>query len=194
VLVEALDDRADRAAGIVAMQEIQVDAGRAQAVQALLQVYRDRLGRDPRPAGSLVRPLADQDHPLAVAAGVQPGAYRPFGIAPAIHMCGIEGVAAARQVPVEQRDGARQIGGGAAHGAQDQAGQGLGDPGHRQVGHRTVQDLGHSTLPLVSSAGIDWSSRQDTPGRERLAPMQRRLCRGPVVLVQRTRSAIHGCG
>nr|WP_269841385.1 hypothetical protein [Paucibacter sp. M5-1]MCZ7884463.1 hypothetical protein [Paucibacter sp. M5-1] len=106
LLVERVDELADRHLGVVAVQDVEVGRLGAQALQAFGQLARHALGRAVRRVGA----LGDQHDLVADAARAQPVAEDGLAV-PALEVIdpgGVEGIAAALQIVVEQRGRIRQ--------------------------------------------------------------------------------------
>jgi hypothetical protein len=104
VLVEDLDDGADRDRRVVAVEEVEVYVVEPQTGQRIVEVARDIEGGYPLAVLVVVGALADHHDRLAQAAVLHPPAESPLAVASAVLMGRIERGAALCEDLIEQRE------------------------------------------------------------------------------------------
>ena len=92
--IEHLDNRPNGLAGVIPMENIEVDVIGAQASQRIVQVRGDVIRGHPLAILVVVRPLAEHDDLVTQPALVVPVAEGPFAVAVAIAVGGVKGGAA----------------------------------------------------------------------------------------------------
>ena len=133
--VECFDNRADRLVGIVAVQDVEVDAVNFETREAVVEIGLDVVGRDPFAVLAVVCAFAEDDDLVAQAAFVNPLADGAFIVAAAIAVGGVEAVAAGRVEGVEHGVGVFEGLGVYPHRSQHEAGDGLVDAGDVGIEH-----------------------------------------------------------
>ena len=104
VLVEDLDDGADRDGRVVAVEEVEVYVVEPEAGQGVVEVARDIEGGHPLAVLVVVGALADYHDLLAQAAVPYPPAEGPLAVAPAVLVGRIERGAALGEDLIQQRE------------------------------------------------------------------------------------------
>ena len=135
VLVEHLDDGADRHVGVVPVEQVEVDVVELEAGQRIVDVGRDVEGGDAAAVAAVVRALADDDHVLAHAPVAHPRAHGALVVAVAVNVAGIKGRAPQRAHAVQQRETLLHLVGVDHDSALHQARDGLVHARNRSVFH-----------------------------------------------------------
>ena len=135
VLVEDLDDRTDRHAGVVTVEDVEVEFVDLHAGERVENIGRDVIGRDPLPICIVMRALPQNDDAVSLAAMLKPASKGALHISLPVDVGGIKGRAAQRENGVEQVIAIAWISGGNHHRALDQTRNGLVDTGDCAVLH-----------------------------------------------------------